>query len=517
MEKVNAFFDETGRFVFAFSVVIMILTHGFCFGNIMYSHDSLRFYTDGLSKVGYGRWLYPFLVHKRLFATPWLMGAFSILYVSLAVVLVVKLCDFNKIQGACVSILFGSNVTLTALFCSYIYDADADCLGLFLACLAVYALKFPKYIDILISVLSLVLCMALYQAYICVAVGLFIILLINKSGRCNSWHELLPVFLLGLKELTTLILAIAIYIPLMHAAAKHYKVELSSSYNGAANLGLLTLHDLIEDIPITYKYFGDTFFDITGFNTITIVRMNWIMILLLVISIAIYIISHRKFLGSLVIMMPGVFLMPLALNAVHLISFGTMHHLMIFAFCIAYLLPLVFMSVPGGQKLETEFMNKILSYTSKAVYIVSAVAIFIIGFNNIVYANGAYVYRKLVYDNTALHAQTIWRDINNIDGYNEGETQVVFMGEFKSSKAAYDSSIAARYYEELIGASNSAITYSGTGGSYFYAILGRSLKIAYRDPSVLEYQEYWDMPVYPQNGYCKMIGDRVIVKLNDQL
>lgn len=41
MKKLNEFFDETGRFIFVSSVIVMILAHGFCFMNLMYSHDSL--------------------------------------------------------------------------------------------------------------------------------------------------------------------------------------------------------------------------------------------------------------------------------------------------------------------------------------------------------------------------------------------------------------------------------------------------------------------------------------------
>ena len=110
MKKLNEFFDETGRFIFVSSVIVMILAHGFCFMNLMYSHDSLSFiYTSGPYKVSLGRWFYPFLESRRLFATPWFMGISSILYVSMAVLLVAKLFNFNKVQGICVAILFGSN------------------------------------------------------------------------------------------------------------------------------------------------------------------------------------------------------------------------------------------------------------------------------------------------------------------------------------------------------------------------------------------------------------------------
>ena len=121
--QIKDFFDDTSKFVFWSTALIMFIAHGFCFANIMYSHDSLDFADiEGLGKVHLGRWLYPFLVHRRLVATPWLIGMMSIIFVSLAVVLVSKVLKLNKAQGLCVGVLFAANITLTSIFRTFIYD-----------------------------------------------------------------------------------------------------------------------------------------------------------------------------------------------------------------------------------------------------------------------------------------------------------------------------------------------------------------------------------------------------------
>ena len=153
-----------------------------------------------------GRWLYPALVEARQVATPWLMRVLSIIYISLGVVLVTKISNFYKLQGLAVAILFSSNITLTALFCTYIFDADADCLVLLLACFAVYAFEtLPKKINVVVSVISLTLYLALYQAYICVALGVFIAVIIIKARDANCWNDVLRVFIIGIKELCVVI------------------------------------------------------------------------------------------------------------------------------------------------------------------------------------------------------------------------------------------------------------------------------------------------------------------------
>ena len=198
----ESFFDDDTKFTFLSSIIVMLIAHGFCFMNLMYSHDSLWFAdTSGSGKIKLGRWLYPFFARMRLIPTPWMMGVFSILYVSLAVVLVAKVFDLSKIQGLSVGILFASNVSLTSLFCTYIHDADADCFGVLLACFAVYAFKtFPRILRIVVPIISLSLCLALYQAYICVSVGLFLILLICESNDSNNWKDVFNVFLTAFKS-----------------------------------------------------------------------------------------------------------------------------------------------------------------------------------------------------------------------------------------------------------------------------------------------------------------------------
>ena len=48
---------------------------------------------------------------------------------------------------------------------------------------------------------------------------------------------------------------------------------------------------------------------------------------------------------------------------------------------------------------------------------------------NVIYANGAYTYRKLVYENTRAQVYTIMAKVEDLPGYVEGETPVVFSGE----------------------------------------------------------------------------------------
>lgn len=516
MKRLTDFWDEKSKFVFHSSILFMILAHGFCFMNIMYSHDSLWFYTgDVITKVRLGRWLYSLFYQSRFIAAPWMIGTLSILFISLGSVLVTRTFDLSKTQGLCTAIVFATNITITSLLCTYIFDADADCMAMLLACFAVYSFKtFPKFFNIVVPVISLVFCLALYQPYICLALGLFILLLICKLKEISNWKDVGKAYLIGLKELLVVIAATIIYILLMHIAANCFQVSLSSGYNGPGGLGSLSLNTIIRDIPKAYLWILNYFFKVTEYNTSVMVTINLMLLLVSMLSAIIYIWENKKFFGSLAVMIPCILIMPLALNAIFLISKGMVHTLMVFSFNLAFLVPLVLINIimeikpAAGEKVAN--IKRIIFYA----HAVAVISIFIIGFHNIVYANGAYQLKKLVYDNTALHAQTIWKDINNIEGYQEGETEVVFMGDFASSKAAYFGPHTTRYRKAIFAGVSSSITYGLTYNNFFYGILGRRMNISANDEDIFQSNEYLQMPAYPVNGYCKMIGEKLVVKMN---
>ncbi len=506
-KQIKDFFDDTSKFVFWSTALIMFIAHGFSFANIMYSHDSLDFANiEGLGKVHLGRWLYPFLVHRRLVATPWLIGMMSIIFVSLAAVLVSKVLKLNKAQGLCVGILFAANITLTSLFRTFIYDADADCLALLLVCFGVYAFRrFPKILNIIVPIIAFTLSLALYQAYVCVGIGLFLIVLIQDALDSTGWKDILSIVITGFKEITVLLLGMLTYVPLMHMASNYYGMELWSGRNGPGKLSSLTISEAFKLIPGAYKYFYDTFFSLSGYNSPRIIKVNWIVVILIVCSVVYYVLTHKKHLYSLVIIIPCLLLLPLGLNAIYVVSFGAVHELMIYAFCLIYLIPLI---ITSGSEASLINLKRVISF-------VTIICVICVGLNNIVYSNGAYVYKKLIYDNTLLHAQTIWEDVNKIEGYREGETKVVFVGDFAKAKTAYYSSNVNMYTDSPVGTGHSSISYSGTEVQFYYSILGRKISITPPDEEIRNNPEFKEMPTYPSEGYCKMIDGKVVVKLED--
>ncbi|MCO7111241.1 hypothetical protein NIA69_21620 [Gemmiger formicilis] len=96
---------------------------------------------------------------------------------------------------------------------------------------------------------------------------------------------------------------------------------------------------------------------------------------------------------------------------------------------------------------------------------------------NILCANGAYVYTKLVYDNTARQMTQIMADVGKLDGYEPGTTPVAFVGSFTDSQLAYHDPAFSRYEEGDLHQVNSAVTYDGTIKWWFQHVMGSNAAV----------------------------------------
>lgn len=515
-EKVP-FFDADNKFVFGITALIMFITHGFSYFNVLYTHDSLNIGdSSGFGKIVFGRWLYFAFVKFRHAASPWLIGVLCIVFVSGSVVLMKEILHLTKWEGVCVGVVFSTCITLTALFCTYINDADADCCALLLACMAVYFFeRLPKGWRIVLPTALLTLSMALYQSYVCVAIGLFLLIMIRRLTDICSWKDMILWFWNGINEIVVIFLSVLSYFGILKYSAIFFNVALAAEYEGAANGSFFDLRSIMKLIPEVYRSFFQFFFQKSLYTTDLILILNKLLFICLCVLVVIFIccIKNKYVIPVLTLC---IVLLPLALNAILLGSEGRMHQLMILSFNLLYIVPFILIHMIRTVGIPDKLLHISEKLMNSVLYLV-CIAVVIIGVKHIVFANEAYLHKKLVYDNTVLHAQKIWEDVWEVPEYT-GEEDVVFMGNFKESRAAYVGAIGnidANFVKELTGASVTALTYDGRASLFYKYLLGRNMKIQYNQQDILENEEYRNMPTYPKPGYCKMMGDRVIVKISE--
>jgi hypothetical protein len=217
---------------------------------------------------------------------------------------------------------------------------------------------------------------------------------------------------------------------------------------------------------------------------------------------------------------------PFGANVVCFISQGMEHDLMTYSFNLCYVFALVLFieagllkgncnvrQVQGGGIEQAERIFPRRCNSAIARYLLPVV-MGVLLFNNIVYANQAYLYKELVYQNTLNTMNRIIDRMEETEGYVAGETPVAFVGTLR------DSSLMADRDEFAIDGtgleSNSAVTYYLTYGTYFKYLLGYPINMVSSEEAEewSKNQEVVEMSPFPAQDSCKMIDGTMVVKLS---
>lgn len=201
------------RTVAAAAALCMLLAHGFAFTNLFPNHDSTVLVFDAQwTMYVLGRWaqnLYFPLVRGKI-AAPWLIGAFSIVYLALTSYCITSLLHLKKWSAALLTGLLGTCASVTAQLATYTYETDAYLLAMLLACAAVWCTeRLPRLWGYLGAAVCLCGCLALYQSYIQFAVGLYLLLLLQRALQGAEWRHWLRQ---GVCALAALALGTALYL-----------------------------------------------------------------------------------------------------------------------------------------------------------------------------------------------------------------------------------------------------------------------------------------------------------------
>lgn len=424
------------RTVAAAAALCMLLAHGFAFTNLFPNHDSTVLVFDAQwTMYVLGRWaqnLYFPLVRGKI-AAPWLIGAFSIVYLALTGYIIAKLLHLRRWSAALLTGLLGTCASVTAQLATYTYETDAYLLAMLLACAAVWcSRRLPRLWGYAGAAVCLCGCLALYQSYIQFAA-------------------------------------------------------------------------VLAGIPATYGNFFKTLLGYSGWNDRGMRAATALLFVLAAAGLVLRLRGRGGRTAAQVLLAAA--LLPLGLNVSCLLASGNVYILMQHALFLVYLVPMVLF---GGSVLFPAERR-----TGGAL--VGLLCAFLI-LRSILCANGAYVYTKLVYDNTARQMTQIMADVGKLDGYEPGTTPVAFAGTFTDSNLTYHDPAFSRYEEGSLHQVNVAVTYDGTIKWWFQHVMGSSAAVL-ADQATLDAvgkkAAVQAMPNYPAQGYCAMVDGTAVIKLSD--
>lgn len=490
-------------------LLVGYLVHLYAFTNLIPNSDGLSRVFDLQQMTVSGRWFLHYAsALNRFTQMPAAIGLVSLLLLAVSAALVV---DLLGIRSRWLSGLTGA--VMAAFPCLgytflYMFTASAYCLGIFMAVLSVWLVRW-NWKNWLLGVLLLAMTMGIYQAYVTVAISLSVLVVFRHTLLRRA--DFRATLRLGLTFVSYLAAGAGAYYGILMLVLKAKNLELLS-YLGmdAASSGypLAQLPQLLLD---TYKQVIAFFFlpgSANGFADVWMVALNGCLILLAVFFVF-YRLTLKKlwgdgwrFLG--IVAMVAIF--PLAINFGQIISpYSVPTPLMKYAYVAVYLA--VFM--------VTDLADSAAQKKFSMPFVMMAVmAVLLVNFantNNLLYTVSAQAQHS-----TQSYLTRLLTRIEDCPGYEYG-MEVVVIGAIPEEQLHSD----VESYGQVDHYSVPMHTVAPLN-KHIYYYFNDWLNTPIEEPTeetmiaVSESPEFQAMPLYPRQGSIQVIDGRVVAKLRPE-
>lgn len=489
-----------GAFFFGF------LAYLFTFTNKLPNHDDVYwFFTKGAT-VQSGRWgLIPLSIIFPDYSMPWIYGVLSLALLAVGICLIIRI--FNISTSILQFLLAGIIITFPSQICTftYMFTACAYALSFLLSVLSVYLFRLGKKTYYFLAVLSLVYSLSIYQAYISIAVSLFILLAIYDllSEQVDPGKLIVT----GIHYIVFLIVSLGTYWVTTKLLWTITDTGMGDYANFAFNFSLL---NILESIESAYIDFFDTFrHGYDGLIPTFLSRyIHYFIILMTGMELLLWIYRNKK-LSNFLLLLLLIILFPLGINCMYIfINPGAIHTLVLLSYTSIYILFCIVIEC-GNVRISS---NRYLQALKTLAYESIILGMFAITFTNVYIANEAYLNMYLSYENTYSITSTIITQVQNIPDYST-ESKIAIIG--SHSKPNYYTTYFSRL-DPLMGATGiSPTTYSI---EYFWEYYnGFPIKCASDEEAlrITQSTEFQSMPSYPNYGYVKKINDIIVVKFSN--
>lgn len=504
LEKISAAaaaFLRQYRIPFCASCVFGLLAYGFVLTNKLINHDeAASLFTKGAT-VTSGRWglgaldsIFP------NYSMPWIYGLITIFLIALSVCLMVHMFQIRNrllqvLLSGCV-VVFPS---LIGLF-GYMFTSCSFALAFLLAVCSAAQVQTGKKWLLIPALGCLVLSLSIYQAYISVAAGLLVLVLMQQLLT-----EEAPAAVLrrGIGFVVFLVLGLGLYYLGTQIILKLTGNQLNSYASGKIAFSISTV---FQGALLAYsnflRYFTEGFQGLipTGFSRC----LHWVLMAATGILLLIHLLSAKKEPFRLVLMLLLAAVLPLAINCMYMITTpDSVHTLVLYGFVAVYLLAVILADALISKMdhgLISGMMLNILTVVMAAVIVV-----------NIYVANQAYLQLYLRYENASAFFTSLIADIKMDPDFNE-DTKLAIIGQYQQPD------YYPQHFEQI-----HAITgvygfvpdnYSNNYFMEYYT--GFPMEFASQEEiaQITATPEFEAMAVYPYYGSLQKFGDILVVKLS---
>lgn len=490
-----------------------LVAHGYGFLHDTFTHDGLSGLVGSGSnswKISLGRFLVPF--YRAVFRTevtlPWLVGLLSLFWIGLAVFLVIRMFELEDPASIVMTAgIFTVNITISATAATYLHDLDGNLFGMLCAAAAAYLWRRVKFGEFAGAV-CIAMSMGLYQSYISVTIVLIMFACILDLLDGETF---LTVLLRGLRGVGMLLLGALCYSLMLKGALVLTGTDAATgSYNSLDNLFQLSLSDILELVKeARVKCYQRLIGMVSPYSDRFIRNSIRVMIWMSGIVLLWAVIRKRVKLLCLAVLAALLWLLPLGMNLIHVLSAGESHDLMVYGVWMFWLFVLLLGRWAWKNAKNWEVKP------GKAIRIVSMALVFVLLYSNVQVANALYLKKDLEQDaHTSMMTRIVYR-IEDYDGYVPGETQVVFAGYLSQLKQTVN---GFKDYAGITGAWRTDPIYQLARyrvGAYLNAFMANPMQLAPNDVwnAIRQDPRVAEMPSYPADGCIEMIDGILVVKL----
>ena len=495
-------------FCLLWTFVFGLLAHGFAYFNANFSHDALYQLTadDDLWQVSLGRFLQPVwrLVRGDVSA-PWLLGALSLVCIALAARLVIELMGLRRpLWKVLTCALMTVSQTVTMLNATYGPWVDTFMLSMLLAVVSVWLLERGGGRGFVGGAVCLAASLALYQSYVSMALGLMLLLFMDRALRGKAEYPPRALFAWAGKAAAMALLTAALYWGGMQLALRITGVTLSQSYNSLGRMLSISFADIPLQVGRTYWRFILLLTTSDVAQPTRVVVMNALLAALCVGLFLRRVWRTRPGWQNALLAALAALLLPFALNISFFFSKGVSHDLMTYAFVLVYL-----MSMQFEERFEEGEMR-----ARRPLRAIVAGAMCVILLSGTVYANTVYLKKDLESQSFDMLMTRVLDRVEQVEGYVPGETPVAILGEFPESPLLGEDVFAA--YRQTGLDLRTPVTYGVVAKSYIRDKLGYNMRFATDEEIGAHYYdpEVQSMGVFPAADSVKMVGGCVYVRVS---
>lgn len=497
------------RLVCVSVAVFSLLAHGYRYLSMSFSGDAMLLSQAGEEayQASLGRFLQPVYWQIRgSICAPLLIGLFATAFLCAAAAIVVTLLGLSRplhIVLACGVLAVSETLALSNA--TYLPWSDVYMLALLLAVAGVCAFFRLKH-GWLLSAVLYCLSLGLYQSYLPSASTLILLILIlqtlDGARPGDVWRQ-------GLLACASLLLGLMLYALVLQGILSFIGVQASQDYNGVGRVGLVSLSELPALLCDTYLTPLRVLFGLSGEPA-----MSWhISTVPVPLNLAVFLPAGLLVLLAARSLRPAsrltlaflLGMLPLGMNFIQFISKGIASGLTIYAYTLAYLLPIA---------LSARFCGAGCTRPRRIAGCACACALCVLLLNNIGASNRMALKRDLEFSSTVSAVTRLLDRMEQTEGYVPGETPVVLIGTLPSSRI----SMERPGFEELARAQGMRYTYAASyeTATYWYLqmALGTPINLVSHEERLrLAQEKAGELSVFPGEGCCRMIDGMLYLRL----